>query len=73
MAEDLDVPLGGVKQAKQQFHGGGLAGTVRAEQAEHLAAPHVEVHVVHRPRLGPVPEILEHLRQSADGHDDLGA
>jgi hypothetical protein len=71
MAEDLDVALGGIQQAEQQLDRRGFAGAVRAEQAEHLAAPHVEIHVVHRARLGPVPEILEHLRQPAHGHDDL--
>ena len=71
MAEDLDVPLGRVQQAEQQLDGGGLAGAVRAEQAEDLAAPHLEIHVVHRARLGPAPEILEDLGQAANGNDDF--
>ena len=72
MAEDLDVALGRIQQAQQQLHGGGLAGAVGPEQAEHLAAAHLEVHGVHRARLGPVPEILEDLRQPAHGDDDFG-
>ena len=39
------------------------------EQAEHLAAPHLEIHVIHRARLGPAPEILEDLGQAANGND----
>ena len=64
-------PLRRIQQTQQQLDGGGFAGAVRAEQAEHLAAPDLKIHVVHRARLGPVPEILEHLRQPAHGHDDL--
>ena len=64
-------PLRRIQQAEQQLDRGGFAGAVRAEQAEDLAAPHFKIHVVHRARLGPVPEILEHLRQPAHGHDDL--
>src|ERR1035438_8228176 len=73
MAEDLDVPLRGIQQAKQQLDGGGFARAIRAEQAEDLSAPDFKIHVVHRARLGTVPEILEHLRQPAHGDDDLGA
>ena len=64
-------PFVGIEQAQQQLDGGGLAGTIRAEQAEHFAAPHLEIHVVHRARLGPAPEILEDLGQPADGDDDF--
>jgi len=42
-----------------------------AEQAEDFAAPDFKIHVVHRARLRAVPEILEHLRQPAHGHDDF--
>ncbi len=71
MAEDLDVAAGGIEQAQQQLDGGGFAGAVRAEQAEDFAAPHLKIHVVHRPRLGPAPEILEDLGQPAHGDDDV--
>ena len=71
MAEDLDVSLGRIQQTEQQLDRRGFAGTVRPEQPEHLAAPDFKIHVVHRARLGAVPEILEHLRQPAHGHDDL--
>ena len=57
-------PLVGYSKPEQQLDRGGLAGAVRPEQAEHLAAPHLEVHVVHRARLGPAPEILEDLGQA---------
>src|ERR1039457_4131491 len=71
MTENLDLPARRVEQTEQQLDRGGFARAVRAEQTEHFAAPHVEIHVVHRARLGPVPEILEDLRQAADGDDDL--
>ena len=64
-------PLVGYSKPEQQLHGGGLARTVRAEQAEHLAAAHVEIHIVHRARLGTIPEIFEDLGQSAHGDDDF--
>ena len=64
-------PLRRIQQTEQQLDRGGFAGAVRAEQAEHLAAPDFKIHVVHRARLGAVPEILEHLRQPAHGDDDL--
>ena len=72
MAEDFDVTFGWIQQTEQQLDRRGLAGTVRPEQSENFAAPDFKIHVVHRARLGPVPKILEHLRQPAHGHDDLG-
>ena len=64
-------PLRRIQQAEQQLDRRGFAGAVRAEQAENLAAPDFKIHVVHRARLGAVPEILEHLRQPAHGDDDF--
>ena len=71
MAEHLDVPLGRIQQTEQQFDRGGFAGAVRPEQAEHFAAPDFEIHIVHRARLGPVPEIFEDFGQPAHGNDDF--
>ena len=42
-AEHLDVAGGGVAEALEHLDGGRLAGAVRAEQGEDLAARHVEV------------------------------
>jgi hypothetical protein len=41
--------LAGGQDAGQEAHGGGLAGAIRADQAEDFAAPHFEVEPAHRP------------------------
>jgi hypothetical protein len=58
-------PFVGVQQAEQQLDRRGFAGTVRAEQTENFAAPDFKIHIVHRARLGAIPEILENFGQSA--------
>ena len=71
MAENFDVAFRRIQQTEQQLDGGGFAGTVRAEQAENFAFADFKIHAVHRARLRAVPEILEDLRQAADGNDHL--
>ena len=41
-------PRGGSEQAQDHAEGGGLARAVGPDEAEHLAAEHVEAHVAHR-------------------------
>ena len=41
-----------LREPLQDLQGGGLAGAVGAQQAEHLAAPHLQVQVLHRHHLG---------------------
>src|SRR5579859_3918577 len=72
MPEDFNVALGGIKQAEQQLDRGRFAGAVRPEQAEHLAAADLKIHVIDSARLGAAPEILEDLGQPADGYNRLG-
>ena len=69
VVEHGDAAPGRVQQAEQHFHDGGLAGAIRAKQAEHLAAPDLEIDAIHGVRLGPAPEILEHLGQALRGND----
>src|SRR5262245_66462632 len=47
LAEQLRGSAGGRKKTSQHFHGGRLAGAVRAEKAENLAALDTEAHVIH--------------------------
>jgi len=46
-AGQFDAAAVGFDQPQQQPQGGGLAGAVGAEQAEALAAPHVQVDPAH--------------------------
>ena len=48
VAADADLAGGGRDEARDHAHGGGFAGAVRAEEAEHLAGRHRERQVVHR-------------------------
>ena len=73
MAEDLDMPARRIKQTEQQLDRGGFAGAIWAKQTEHFAAPHVEIHIVHRARFRTIPEIFEDFRQPANGDDDFAA
>src|SRR5204862_742301 len=57
---------GGPQQSAQHADGGGLAGTVAAEEAEDLAGAHVERHVIDG------HEVAEALREIAD-LDGVGA
>src|ERR1043166_9085889 len=72
MAEDLDVPFRRIQQTEQQLDRRGFSRAVWPEQPKHFAAPHLEIHLVHRARLRPAPEILEDFRQPANGDDDFG-
>ena len=49
------APASGGGQALDHLQGGGLAGAVGAQQAEHLAPRHVQVQAVHRHHLGVRP------------------
>ena len=67
MAGDPAGAAGGHAQRGQHPHGGGLAGAVGTEQAEHGALGHDEAHPVDR---DGVPEVLDEI----DGLDgQLGA
>ena len=46
MAGDLRLARGGRHEAREDLHGGGLAGAVRTEKAQDLARAHVEGDVV---------------------------
>jgi hypothetical protein len=72
LAEDFNVPFRGIKQPEQQLDRGGFPRTIRSEQPEDFSAPDLEINTIHGPGLRPAPEILEHLRQSTHGDDDLG-
>ena len=72
-SKDLNVPLRRIQQTQQQLDRRGFAGTIRPEQPKHLAASHLKIHIVHGARLRAAPEIFEHLRQPAHGHDDFAA
>jgi hypothetical protein len=52
---------GGVEQAEQQLDGGGLAGAVGSEQAEHLAAADLEIDVSTARALGRPQKSLKTL------------
>src|SRR5437899_635740 len=67
MPKDLDVTLGWIQQPQNQLHRRGLPRSIRPQQTENFSPPHFEVHIVHRPRFGPPPEIFEDLCQAADG------
>ena len=69
LAKNLDVTARRIEQTEQQLDGRGFARTVWAEQAEHFAAPHFKIYVVHRTRLVASPKILEHFRQPAHNDD----
>src|SRR6266581_3763242 len=69
MTEHFDVALRGIEQSQQQLDGRRFARAVRAEQAEHLAWPDLEIHIIHRPGFGPAPEVFEHFRQPANDDD----
>src|SRR2546430_6541447 len=69
MAKHLDVTPGRIKQPQQHLHGRRFARPVRSEQTKYLAAPNLEIHVVHRLRLRTAPEVLEDFRQAAYGDD----
>src|SRR2546421_2270677 len=71
MAENLDVAFRGIQEAKHQFDRGGLPGAVRTQEAKNLTAPDLEINIIHRASLGPIPEILEDFGQAADRDDDL--
>jgi hypothetical protein len=47
-AEEGGLAAAGVDEAREHLDGGRLAGAVRAEEAEDLAAPHGEAHALHR-------------------------
>src|SRR5262249_53869908 len=70
LAEDERLALGGKEQAKKELDGGGLAGTVGAEQAEDLAAIDLHIQGAECDFLLPAPEIAIDLRQapSFDNH-----
>ena len=72
MAENLDVPARGIKQAEQHFDRGRFARTVGAQQAEDFAAAHFKIDIIHRPRLGPAPEILEDFGQAREPRRSAG-
>jgi hypothetical protein len=56
---DPRPPLAGPDQAGQQPDRRRLAGAVRAEEAEHLAAPHLDREAADRPGIPePLPELL---------------
>src|SRR6266568_839590 len=69
MPEHFNVARRGIEQAEQQLDGRRFARAVRAEQAEHLARPDLEIHVIDGLGFGPAPEVFEHFRESADGDD----
>src|SRR6266567_5821378 len=69
MTEHFGVSLRGIEQSQQQLDGRRFARAVRAEQAEHLAWPDLEIHVIHRPGFGPAPEVFEYFRQPANDDD----
>ncbi len=54
LTEDLDLAGVGSQQAGDQAQGRGFSGAIRAEQAEHLAAPHRERQVVNRAKSGAI-------------------
>ena len=70
-AENLNVAAGRIEQTEEQLDGGGLAGTIRPEESEDLAAADIEIHVVHGAGLGAAPEILENLREATNGNDHV--
>jgi hypothetical protein len=66
VAEDSDLALVGACLAGEQAHRGGLAGAVRAEQAEADALRHLQVKPVHG---GDRPKPLHHPMHLDRGHD----
>src|SRR5881396_1514728 len=69
MTKHFDVSPRGIEQPQQQLDGRRFARAVRAEQAEHLARPDLEIHVINGSCLGPAPEVFEHFRQPANDDD----
>src|SRR5699024_10209703 len=47
-AQDGQGPRGRVREAQEHVQEGGLAGTVRPQQGDDLAAVDIQVHAVHR-------------------------
>src|SRR6185503_19024647 len=68
----VQVDAAGVRghQADDHVEAGGLAGAVRAQQADHLAACHVERHTVHH---GARFEALAQALRAQDAHFAAGA
>ena len=64
MIEYLGIAGGGIDQTEDHADGGGLAGAVRSEKAEDVAAAHAEVKVVDRPQAAEV------LGELVGGEDD---
>jgi hypothetical protein len=69
VAEDLRFPPGGPDQSHQDLEGGGLAGTVRAHEAEDLAALDAERDLVENALLADPESGPEILRQPLDAND----
>ena len=69
--EDQRLALGREQQAEQQLDRRGLPGAVGPEQAEDLAAMHLEVKCLERLNLGPAPEIAIDLGQIPRLDDDF--
>ena len=68
-AEQVDVTLVGAQQPEQDADGGCLPGTVRPEEAVHLARLDPQVEMVEGP--GPGPEVLHQSRDRDRGaHGD---
>src|SRR5690242_7939118 len=59
-AVEADLAGVGGEEARQQVEGGGLAGAVRTDEPEHLAARHLEREIAHR------LEASEALREPRD-------
>ena len=56
-------PVLGWHQSQQQFYGGGFAGAVRAQQGDHLAGAHAEIHAAQR---SDVAVVLVHALETGD-------
>ena len=63
MAENLDMPLGGVEEPEQHLNGGRLPGSVGSQETENLTSANLEIDIVHRARLRSSPEVIEDLGQ----------
>src|SRR5262249_52335263 len=71
LPENQGIPFGGEEQAQQELDGGGLAGPVRPEQAEDLAAKDLEIEGPERHLLLAAPKIAVYFRQLARLNDDF--
>src|SRR5690606_19550377 len=58
---DPDPARGGLEVARDHLHDGRLAGTVVAEQADHLAVADLEAHIVHRREIAIAAAQVFHL------------